>query len=191
MKVNSRTEVFSRGWGRALLLFITSLSILFEFNTELINTLFKNKWHRFLKPLPEILMQSVSRWGLVICHFKPLRWFWERGLGREDLFNKLEAKSGLDHQAPDGRLLTVFSIPLNHCVLTVALLGFNKLSLEFCWKNRKLLAKSGASHHMDPTRKPVVQKESRQARPQGEEVQNLLQADGLLSWWKQGQLQFV
>lgn len=43
MKVNSRIEVFFRGWGRVLLFFIISLLILFEFNIEFINILFKNK----------------------------------------------------------------------------------------------------------------------------------------------------
>lgn len=34
MKVNIRKEVFSSGWSKGLLFFITSLSILIEFNIE-------------------------------------------------------------------------------------------------------------------------------------------------------------
>lgn len=45
MKVNITTEMYSWVCSRGLLFFIASLSVLFEFNTECINTLFKNKAH--------------------------------------------------------------------------------------------------------------------------------------------------
>lgn len=43
MKVNITTEIYFQVCSRGFLFFIASLSILFEFNTECINTLFKNK----------------------------------------------------------------------------------------------------------------------------------------------------